>query len=213
MKGKNITREKSRKGAGTGSEMKKSAPEERNEDAGIPVKPLHRTKGTCGRISGSRVAGAAVVCCLLTAFLRCGVYSFTGATLPPHLKTVAVPMFDNRSPEFGVDQQITDAVIDAVTRDNTLKIADPSNADCILRGTLMRLEDRAGQYDSNEQAATYRITLTVQAAFEDLRKKTVIWQNSFSAFGTYSGADRDAAITDAVDKLTTDIINKMVSNW
>jgi hypothetical protein len=122
-------------------------------------------------------------------------------------------MFDNRSPEFGVDQQITDAVIDAVTRDNTLKIADPSNADCILRGTLMRLEDRAGQYDSNEQAATYRITLTVQAAFEDLRKKTVIWQNSFSAFGTYSGADRDAAITDAVDKLTTDIINKMVSNW
>jgi hypothetical protein len=153
----------------------------------------------------------AAACCA-AVFIRCGAYSFSGATLPPHLKTVAVPLFDNRSPEYGVDQRITDAVIEAVTRDNTLKIADPSNADCQLRGTLTRLEDRAGQYDSNEEASTYRITITVQATFEDLHKKTVIWQNSFSAFGTY-GTDRDAGITEAVDKLTTDIVNKMVSNW
>jgi hypothetical protein len=150
--------------------------------------------------------------CCAAVFIRCGAYSFSGATLPPHLKTVAVPLFDNRSPEYGVDQRITDAVIEAVTRDNTLKIADQEGADCLLRGTLMRLEDRAGQYDSNETASTYRITLTVQATFEDMHKKTVIWQNSFSAFGTYE-TDRDAGITEAVDKLTTDIINKMVSNW
>jgi hypothetical protein len=179
---------------------------------GISVKWFQPTKNISNRISRSRIACGAVLLCLPTFFLRCGVYSFTGATLPPHLKTVAVPLFDNRSPEFGVDQKISDAVIEAVTRDNTLKIADLSNADCILRGTLMRMEDRAGQYDSNEEASTYRITLTVQAVFEDLRKKTVIWQNSFSAFGTYS-TDRDAAITEGVDKLTIDLINKMVSNW
>jgi outer membrane lipopolysaccharide assembly protein LptE/RlpB len=178
----------------------------------ISVNGFHRTTGILGRISGSLPGRAVMAACLLTAFLRCGIYSFTGATLPPHLKTVAVPLFDNRSPEFGVDQKITDAVIDAVTQDNTLKIADPSNADCILRGTLMRMDERAGQYDSNEEASTYRITLTVQASFEDLRKKTVIWQNSFSAFGTYS-TNRDDAIAEAVEKLTTDIINKMVSNW
>jgi hypothetical protein len=154
----------------------------------------------------------ALTACFIAVFIRCGVYSFSGATLPPHLKTVAIPLFDNRSPEYGVDQRITDAVIEAVTRDNTLKIADQANADCLLRGTLTRLEDRAGQYDSNEEASTYRITITLQATFEDLRKKTVIWQNSFSAFGTY-GADRDAGITEAIDKLTTDIVNKMVSNW
>jgi len=45
-----------------------------------------------------------------------------------------------------------------------------------------------------------------------LQKKTVIWQNAFSAFGTYDD-DRDAGITEAIDKLTADIINKMVSNW
>ncbi len=160
-----------------------------------------------------RIGRWTAAACCLAVFIRCGTYSFSGATLPPHLKTVAVPLFDNRSPEYGVDQRITDAVIEAVIRDNTLKIADPSNADCVLRGTLMRMEDRAGQYDSNEAASTYRITLTVQAVFEDLQKKTVIWQNSFSAFGTYGGSDRETGITEAVDKLTTDIINKMVSNW
>ena len=185
--------------------------EGREGHLGISGNPLYRA-GIRTWILRSGIGRWAIFPCLLAAFLRCGVYSFTGATLPPHLKTVAVPLFDNRSPEFGVDQRITDAVIEAVTRDNTLKIADLSNADCILRGTLMRMEDRAGQYDSNEEASTYRITLTVQAVFEDLRKKTVIWQNSFSAFGTYS-TDRDAAITEAIDKLTTDLINKMVSNW
>jgi hypothetical protein len=144
--------------------------------------------------------------------VRCFSYSFTGASLPPHLKTVAVPLFENRTPEFGVDQQMTDAVIEAVTRDNTLKIADPSNADCILHGSLMRMEDRAGQYNENEEASTFRITLTFQATFEDLRKKTVIWQNTFSSFGTYTD-NRDDGIAEAINKLTTDIINRMVSNW
>lgn len=148
----------------------------------------------------------------MLTLVRCVSYSFTGASLPPHLKTVAVPLFDNRTPEFGVDQQITDAVIEAVTRDNTLKIADPSSADCILHGTLTHMEDRAGQYNENEEASTFRITLTFQAAFEDLRKKTVIWQNTFSAFGTYTD-NRDDGISEAVKKLTTDIINRMVSNW
>jgi hypothetical protein len=151
------------------------------------------------------------ILCILT-LARCGNYSFSGASLPPHLKTVAVPLFDNRSPEFGVDQRITDGVIEAITKDNTLKITDPAAADCILRGILMRMEDRAGQYNEKEEASTYRITLSVQATFEDLRKKTVIWQNTFTAFGTYTD-NRDDGITEAVDKLTTDIVNRMVSNW
>jgi len=181
--------------------MELTNPGRLNPDPGTSRRPLRRRIGPWT---------AAAFC--TAVFIRCGVYSFSGATLPPHLKTVAVPLFDNRSPEYGVDQRITDAVIEAVTRDNTLKIADPSNADCVLRGTLMRMEDRAGQYNSDEEASTYRITLTVQAEFEDLQKKTVIWRNSFSAFGTYS-TDRDAGISEAVDKLTTDIINRMVSNW
>jgi hypothetical protein len=149
---------------------------------------------------------------VMLIFTHCGGYSFSGAALPPHLKTVAVPLFDNRSPEFGIDQLLTDAIIDAVTKDNTLKIVDLSAADCHLRGTLMRIEDRAGQYDEQEQAATFRVTLTVRIVFEDLRKQTVLWENTFSQYGTYTD-NRDDGLSQAIEKLTTDIVNKMTSNW
>ncbi|MBN2201696.1 LptE family protein [bacterium] len=160
----------------------------------------------------ARTVGAAAVLALTALLIRCGAYSFSGASLPPHLKTVAIPLFENRTPEFGIDQTLTDAVIEAVTRDNTLKIAEPASADCILRCTLNRVEDRAGQYNQNEEASTFRVTLSVQAVFEDMRKRVVIWQGPFTAFGNYS-EDRDAGIDEAVDKLKTEIVNRMVSNW
>ncbi len=160
----------------------------------------------------SRTVRATAVLALAAALSRCGSYSFSGASLPPHLKTVAIPLFENRTPEFGIDQTLTDAVIDAVTRDNTLKIAEPASADCILRCTLNRVEDRAGQYNQNEEASTFRITLSVQAVFEDMRKRVVIWQGPFTAFGNYS-EDRNEGIDEAVDKLKTEIVNRMVSTW
>ncbi|MDM7924618.1 MAG: LptE family protein [bacterium] len=159
-----------------------------------------------------RALRVAALLALAAALCGCGAYSFSGASLPPHLKTVAIPLFENRTPEFGIDQTLTDAMIEAVTRDNTLKIADPGSADCILRCTLNRVEDRAGQYNENEEASTFRITLSVQAVFEDLRKRVVIWQGPFTAFGNYS-EDRGEGIDEAVDKLKTEIVNRMVSNW
>jgi hypothetical protein len=171
---------------------------------------LTRPARTPGRRGASRTAAAALL--LAPLLLRCGAYSFSGASLPPHLKTVAIPLFENRTPEFGVDQRLTDAVIEAVTKDNTLKIAESSTADCILRCTLNRIEDRAGQYNRNEEASTFRITLSVQATFEDLQKRVVLWQSPISAFGTYSD-NRDDGIAEAVDKLTVEIVNRMVSNW
>lgn len=175
------------------------------------AKPVR--EAVCLRVPAlPRALRAAALLALAAALSGCGAYSFSGASLPPHLKTVAIPLFENRTPEFGIDQTLTDAMIEAVTRDNTLEIADPASADCVLRCTLNRVEDRAGQYNENEEASTFRITLSVQAVFEDVRKRVVIWQGPFTAFGNYS-EDRDEGIDEAVDKLKTEIVNRMVSNW
>jgi len=143
--------------------------------------------------------------------LHCS-YSFSGATLPPHIKTVGVPLFQNRSPEFGIDQALTDAVISAITKDNTLKIADPSTADALLHGTLLRVEDRAGQYDEMEKASTFQVVLTVEVTFEDTQRDLPLWHATFTQFGTYTD-NRDEGIAQAIEKLTLDIVNRMVSSW
>ena len=142
----------------------------------------------------------------------CGIYSFSGSTIPGHIKTVAVPLFEDTSAEIGIDQQLTDALIDAITQDNTLKIADVRRADAILRGKITSVSDRAGQYDSQENASDFRITLNIQVAFEDAAKRTVLWEETFSQWGSYDN-NREDGIQEAIEKLTTDIMNQTVSGW
>lgn len=163
-------------------------------------------------MTGKTSAGLLVLLVLTTAAIRCGVYSFSGSTLPPDIRTVFVPLFENKTPEFGIDQQITDLLVSAITRDNTLKIAGSRDADARLVGSILRVEDRAGQYDQQERASDFRITITVQVAFEDVRKRKNLWEETLSQWGSYTGS-RDDGIRQAVEKLSADIINRTVSGW
>ena len=150
-----------------------------------------------------------LVICILTG---CGIYSFSGSTLPPHIKTVAVPLFEDKTTEFGIDQKFTDGLIDAIIEDNTLKIADPRSADALVRGEILRVEDRAGQYNSNETASDYRVTISIKVAFEDVKKRKILWEETWTDWGSYSN-DREEGIDEAIKKLSTEILNRTVSGW
>ncbi|MBN2102477.1 hypothetical protein JW835_00385 [bacterium] len=156
--------------------------------------------------------------CFLTlaiSHIGCGVYSFKGSTLPPHIKTVGIPLFEDRTAEFGIDRQITDFIIEAIRTDNTLKIADPGSSDALLHGIIMSIREPVGQYNANETASDFRVNLTIQASFEDIHKREVRWESTFSDFGTYDNIEsmREDAIKEAVQKIAEDIINKTISDW
>jgi hypothetical protein len=144
--------------------------------------------------------------------IQCGVYSFSGSNLPPHIRTIAVPLFQDQTPEFGIDQLITDAVIESINQDNTLRIASIRTSDSALRGTILRIIDSAGQYDQDEQASTFRVTLVVKVSFEDLKKRKILWEETWSHWGNYTDV-REEGIEEAIDKITNDIINRTVSGW
>ena len=156
------------------------------------------------------------VLCLFGGILAsCGVYSFSGSTLPGHIKTVAVPLFENTTPEFGVDQSITDALIESISQDNTLKIASERNADSIIRGKITRLIDTADAYDREENVSGSRVTITVEVIFEDVKKRKELWKETWSHWGRYGSDDLtfQDAIKEVANKLTNDILNRTVSGW
>lgn len=166
-----------------------------------------------------RVQGFAFILLLLAlpALFACGPYSFSSSG-NTGLKTVAVPIFNDQTAEFGVKEQLTNAVIAAFTRDNNLKIADRRTADAIVNGTLMRVSEQAGVYTKDEQVQEIRVTLAVQIKYEDVKKRKVLWEETLTQFGAYSpsdatSGDRESAIRQAVDKIAAEIINKSVSGW
>jgi hypothetical protein len=163
-----------------------------------------------------------IIISVFSLFSGCMKYSFTGA-VPTHLKTVAVPLMANQTAEYGVVERVTDALILRLQRDNTLKIADQSTSDAVLRGTLVRIEDVPYTYSGEAQPSTfsvgeYRLTLVVKIEYYDQTKGEVIWEQEFRNWGTYnhvSGApeEREPGFDEAINKVTEDVVNQMVSGW
>ena len=152
---------------------------------------------------------------VLMLFAGCWYYSFSGSTLPPHINSVAVPLFTDTSAEFGIDQLLTDTVIDVISTDNTLAISSIQGASSILKGSITRITDRADTYDQQENASAFRITISVNVIFEDLRKNTVLWEETFSHWGRYDNASitREDGIREAANKIAEEILNRTVSGW
>lgn len=152
-------------------------------------------------------------------FNGCCMYSFTGASVPEHLKTIAIPVADDRSGggEPGLREKITEVLTQKFIDDNTLQVTDKSNANAILECTIVSLTDAPAIVTAGEQIATRRITISVSVINKDLVKRKTIFEKTFSNYGDYpSGGSIDTrrnAIEDAIEKITQDILLDTVSGW
>ena len=147
-------------------------------------------------------------------------YSFTGASVPAHLTSIAIPISEDRSGygEPGLGNSFTDELIKKFTDDNTLRVTDRSGADAILECTITSMNDSPTVITGGETVNKRRITITVHAVYKDLVKRTTVFDKNFSDYGDYDSTQdvvtgRETAITDAVDKITEDILLGVVSNW
>ncbi|MBM4171239.1 MAG: hypothetical protein FJ214_05155 [Ignavibacteria bacterium] len=147
-------------------------------------------------------------------------YSFSGASVPPHLKTISIPIFSDRSGsgEFDLSEKLTKDLIQKFIDDNTLQVSDKLKSDSILEGTVASLSDAPAVVSGGENITSRRITLTVKVVYKDLIKKITVFDRTFSNYGDYPvGGDistvRRAAIDSAIEKLTEDILLGVVSNW
>ncbi|MBU1652789.1 hypothetical protein KKA00_11245 [bacterium] len=160
---------------------------------------------------------------VLMTICGCFKYSFTGKGGPGHISSVAIPLFENSTAEYGIVEDLTDELILTFQNDNTLKIADESSADAVLWGKLTRVEDVPYTYEGEGEAANfsvgeYKLTLTVEIEYYDLVKEETLWKQQVQGWGTYnyvsgSQEERVVGFSDAIEKLTQDILNLTVSGW
>ena len=113
---------------------------------------------------------AAAVACLLAA--GCG-YSVTGS-LPPHIRTVAVPIFANRTQEPAVENLITRAVVEAFTTNSGLKVVNPEDASAILEGEIVGYQLQPLAFNQAADVREYRLVVTLNLRFRDVRTNTLL---------------------------------------
>lgn len=150
-------------------------------------------------------------------------YSFTGASIPAHLESIAIPLFDDRSGsgEPNLREDFTNELITKFIDDNSLQVRERVNANAILESTILSLVDApssVGAQNGTDEITLRRITITVRVLYKDFVKKTTIFEQSFSNYADYVNEGdittlRNEAIQETVDKITEDILLAVVSNW
>ena len=168
----------------------------------------------------------------------CAYYSMAGS-IPPNIKNVSVPLFINETVEFELSEKLTSGIIQEIGSQNIVKITNDIDSDSIINGVISSVSDGPYSFNNNEQVSEYRFSLSVKVSWVDNNDENILFDKTFSAFGTYSidndpssdgldndndgiideddsdefGDSRELAINVAINKIAVDIVNTVLSTW
>jgi hypothetical protein len=168
----------------------------------------------------TQVLAAALVSMALAA-ASCA-YTTSTALLPSHLKTVAVPVFENGTTEYTLEQEVTDAVIARLVADNHLKVVDERSADAVIKGRITVYRNAVFGFSQAAEAQEYRVTLSASVIFKDQVKNRELWSEpGLVKTANYYVVDTPGAAAkteldgrkEAIAKLAEEIVARSVEGW
>lgn len=157
----------------------------------------------------------------------------TGSLLPSRLRTVYVKDFENkidistepsdkdgyRIYRAGVENDITQEIIDEFIFDGNLRIVSEDEADLILKGELLDYYKQPLRYDRFDTVEEYRVIVTVNIELLDTAEDKVMWkEENFTGFdsyrltGSFAGTEEDARDS-AINDLAKKIVEKTIEGW
>lgn len=152
-------------------------------------------------------------------FQSCGVYSFTGASIPPEAKTVSVQFFPNRAMliEPTLSPIFTDILRDQFTGQTNLEMVE-RNGDLAIDGEIVDYKITPVAIQADQTAAQNRLTITVNARFVNKFEPDKDFESKFTQFYDYSSTTdlnsiKDQLIDELSKNIAQDIFDKAVINW
>lgn len=170
------------------------------------------------RLGHYKIIGERIIWFLAVGLVISGCYSFSGGSVPPHLKTLRIPPVDDNSgfgrPEYR--ESFTEIILDKFRNDNALELVN-DRPDAQLKLAITSITDVTTSVSVSELEDERNVTVRVRARYEDLVNEKELWENQFSKSETYAidegqeGLDRTVQIL--LDLLADDILEKVVSDW
>lgn len=163
-----------------------------------------------------------VVALLLTLPLlhSCGIYSFTGTSIQPDVKTVTINYFEYLAPKVNpsLSNQLTEALQEKFIRLTKLELVD-IDGDIEIAGAVIGYDVKASAITANEQAAQSRLTVNVKISFVNRKYPEESFESkSFSAYQDFDSSQSLDAVEatlceDIVEQLCEDMFNATVAQW
>jgi len=156
---------------------------------------------------------------LLTgSFTECYKPAGRGDGLPKHIKTLAIPPFQNPSLRFKVEQRFTAAMVDeAIRRGRSLDVVSTAEgADAVLLGTIHNFYFRPVLLDDQGRARLFELTIVAGVIVRDQTRNKILFQNPNFVFrGEYEiSVDPTSFFNEegpATDRIARDFAKSVIS--
>jgi len=153
--------------------------------------------------------------CLAALAAGCG-YSARPMTRAD-VRTVYVPVFENRTFRHGLEFDLTRAVVDKINQKSQLKIAEKDAADTILTGEITEVRQRESVRNEPLKPEEVRVVLYANVTWTDRRTHQVLMKRqnmqSSAEFVISRRQDFTSAAQEAMSDLAEKIVNLMEEEW
>jgi hypothetical protein len=152
-------------------------------------------------------------------FTGCGIYSFTGASISPSVKTVSVKYFPNNASlvQPTLSRKLTETIRDKFTSQSNLSLVN-NNGDLSLEGEITGYSTEPVAITGNQQSALQRLKITINVRFTNKQDPKQDFETSFSRYEDYDAKQRLSDVEDSLidlinEALAQDVFNKALVNW
>ena len=154
----------------------------------------------------------------------CGIYSFTGSSIPTGVETFQVDYFENTAGgkpgstiEPGLDRDFTIALQDLILNQTSLNLVN-EGGDIIYSGEITEFSVTPMAATAEIRAALNRLTMRVMVSYENTLNEDDNLNETFSFYFDFPGNlqvfdVKDAALKDIFDRITQDIFNETLAKW
>jgi hypothetical protein len=150
----------------------------------------------------------------------CGIYSFTGASIPTGTETYQVNRFENTAllVEPGLERDFKLALEDLIQNQTNLNLV-PSSGDLVYEGEISDYRISPTTATSQNTAAQNRLTISVKLRFYNRKNEEEDMEQTFSFFYDYPGSaqlvgsQKTTAHEEIFERITQDIFNATLAKW
>ena len=155
-------------------------------------------------------------------FYGCGYHLVgTGNTLPPHLKSISIPVFENTSSQPEIHRELTSIILRSFINDGRLKVAKKEDADLLMTGALTYYNTRTAAFGSDDLSSDIIIELGVDVEVTDQIKNKTFLKQKLKTQWDYKSTDdisdtetaRLRALDDAYNELGTRLVSLIVDQF
>ena len=156
--------------------------------------------------------------------ISCGIYSFTGSSIPVGVETFQVDYFENTAGgrpgstiEPGLDRDFTIALQDLIVNQTSLNLVN-QGGDIIYSGEIVDFSVTPMAATAEIKAAQNRLTMAVMVNYENILNEEDNIKKRFSFYYDFPGNlqvydIKDAALEEIFQRIIQDIFNETLAKW